>query len=128
MILDSLRINKNVLDLLEAYVSFQLENDFPPSNKIIVVNSTEPKSIVPQINFINDGWSITSPSFNYKKLNTETDYANPLIKYKSKGFFGCSNGEKMETFYSDLLHQTIQSIIKKFIAIKLHHQTTMNLI
>ena len=100
MILDSLRINKNVLDLLEAYVSFQLENDFPPSNKIIVVNSTEPKSIVPQINFINDGWSITSPSFNYKKINTETDYANPLIKYKSKGFFGCSNGEKMETFYS----------------------------
>lgn len=100
MKIDSLKINKNVLDLLEAYVSFQLDNDFPPADKIIVVNQTNPDSIVPQISFINDGWSVSSPSFNYKKLDLQTDYRTPLIKYKSKGFFGCVNEEKMEKFYT----------------------------
>lgn len=99
MLLDSFRINKNVLDLLESYVSFQLENDFPPANQIITVNETNEKSIVPQIIFINNGWSLTSPSFNYKTLDAESDYRTPLVKYKSKGFFGCNGEEKMEKFY-----------------------------
>lgn len=100
MQIDSLKINKNVLDLLEAYVSFQLENNFPPVEKIIVVNETNEKSIIPQITFINNGWVVTTPSFNYKTLNTGSDYRKPLIKYKSKGFFGCTGEEKMEKFYT----------------------------
>lgn len=100
MLLDTFRINKNVLDLLEAYVTFQMENDFPPIEKIVVVNETEPNSIVPMIKFINDGWSVTSPSFNYKKINLETEYKSPIERYTSRGFFGCTNIEKLETFYT----------------------------
>jgi hypothetical protein len=100
MLLDSFRINKNVLDLLEAYVTFQMENDFPPANKIIVVNETQPNSIVPQIKFINDGWSVTSPSFNFKKINLQQEYKAPSPMYKSKGYFSCTNAEKLENFYT----------------------------
>jgi len=97
----SLQINKFVLELLKQYVQFQIDEGFPPTDKIIVLNETTPKSPKPLISFINDGWTLEDlPTFIYKKINQETDYIGPYNNNFVRGLFSCNSSEKLKTFYT----------------------------
>jgi len=97
----SLQINKFVLELLKQYVQFQIDEQFPPTDKVIIVNETTPKSPKPLISFINDGWSLEDlPSFIYKKIQTQTDYIGPYRKHITDGLFSCNTSEKLKTFHT----------------------------
>lgn len=96
----SLKLNRYLLNILRQYVTFLIDEEFPPVDKIIIQNNTTENSLQPEFSFINDGWILETPSLNYKRLNLTTDYTPAIKKQTTRGLFGCATNEKLETFFT----------------------------
>lgn len=96
----SLKLNRYLLNILRQYVTFLIDEEFPPIDRIIIQNNTNEDSLEPEFSFINDGWIIETPSLNYKRLNLTTDYTPAIKKQTTRGLFGCATNEKLETFFT----------------------------
>jgi hypothetical protein len=96
----SLKLNRYLLEILRQYVTFLVDEEFPPIDKIIVQNNTTQNSVKPEFTFINDGWILETPSLCFKRLNNLTDYTPAIKKQTTRGLFGCATNEKLETFFT----------------------------
>lgn len=96
----SLKLNRYLLNILRQYVTFLIDEGFPPVDKIIIQNNTNEDSLQPEFSFINDGWILETPSLNYKRLDLTTDYTPAIKKQTTRGLFGCATNEKLETFFT----------------------------
>jgi|688.fasta_scaffold00957_51 hypothetical protein len=124
--------NEKLLFLIQSYIEFQKNNNFPSSTEIVITNSDDMITFSLTSNIIGDSKTaiIMTPDkdvmdeldtfsefidqiiedltededdvYCFKKLSRVSDYAVPTMNYKTRGLFKCMD-EKLSTFYTGSL-------------------------
>lgn len=99
----NLEINKHLLELIKAYVNFQVENGFPTKDKYRVTINNELVSFVmasPESTPVAPPVPITSlKSRSFKKFRSPRDFSVVQTKYRKYGLFKIDE-EKINTFHT----------------------------
>jgi hypothetical protein len=99
--INSLQINRYILNNLLNYVKFIGEEGFPDKTFINIQNGTLSISTSPVISYSNTK-QITSSSLVYKLLDSANlpDVSEPIKEWRTSGLFSCNNSERINTFIS----------------------------